>query len=112
MPVTIQLNDSLAAQLQERASARSVSLEEFTAHLLDDALGQLQAADQWAAQNRRRLDLIRKSCTTNLTCQEQEELQGLQAALDQRLEPLDDQLLENLRQWQSAAKRGAGNRPD
>ena len=60
MPVTIQLNDDLAAQLRQKAAARRQSLEEFAQHLLDDALGQLDAADVWAAQNRRRLDLIRR----------------------------------------------------
>jgi hypothetical protein len=111
MSVTIQLNDTLAAQLKEKAAARQISLEEFTVHLLDGALGQLEIADQWAAQNQRRLDLIRKSCTTRLSPHEQVELQELQAALDQRLEPIDDRLLENLRQWQSAAESRKGNRP-
>ncbi len=112
MPITIQLNDPLAAQLQEKAAALHLSLEEFTVRLLDGALGELHAADQWAEQNRRRLDLIRKSCTTSLSAQEQEELQGLQEALDQRLEPMDDRLLETLRQWENAAARGARTRPD
>jgi hypothetical protein len=109
MPVTIQLNDALAAQLRKTAAARRLSLEEFTAHLLDGALGQIEAADRWAAQNQRRLDLIRKSCTSSLSSQEQVELQGLQTALDQRLEPFDDALLDSLRHWQSATERLPGN---
>ncbi len=109
MSVTIELNDVLAAQLQEKASARRLSLQEFTVHLLDGALGQLATDDEWAAQNRRRLDLIYKSYTSSLSCQEQAELQELQAALDQRLEPLDDRLLDTLREWQNAARRPAGN---
>ena len=100
MPVTIQLNDALAAQLQKKAAARRLSLEEFTVHLLDGALGEMETADQWGAQNGRRLDLIRKSCTSSLSSDEQLELQELQAALDHRLEPLDDRLLESLRHWQ------------
>jgi len=96
VPVMIELNDALAAQLQEKAAARRLSLEEFTVHLLGGALGQMEAADQWGAQNSRRLDLIRKSCATGLSSPEQLELQALQAAVDQRLEPLDDVLLESL----------------
>ncbi len=105
MPVTIQLNDTLAAQLQQQAAARRLTIEELAAHLLDGALDRLDAADQWAAHNKRRLDLIRKSSTTHLSSQEQVELQDLQAALDQRLEPFDDGLLESLRNWQSAAEQ-------
>jgi hypothetical protein len=108
MPVTIQLNDTLAAQLQEKAAAHRLSLQEFTVNLLDGALGQLDADGEWAVQNQRRLDLIHKSYTSSLSCQEQAELQGLQAALDQRLEPLDDRLLDTLRQWQSAARQLPG----
>ena len=112
MPVTIQLNDMLAAQLQEKAAARRLSLQEFTVHLLDGALGQLDVDAAWAAQNQRRLHLIRKSYTSSLSSQEQAELQGLQTALDQRLEPLDDCLLDTLRQWQSSAARLPGNGTD
>jgi len=104
MPVTVQLNDALAAQLQRKAAARQLSLQEFTLHLLDGALGQIEAADQWAAQNRRRLHLIHQSCTTGLSAQEQAELQALQAAVDQRLEPIDDGMLHGLEQWQNAAE--------
>jgi hypothetical protein len=105
MAVTIQLNDVLAAQLQTKAAARQLSLQEFTLRLLDGALGQIEAADQWAAQNRRRLDLIRQSSTTVLSSQEQAELQELQMELDQRLEPIDDRLLHGLEQWQNATER-------
>src|SRR5438128_3314655 len=103
MPVTIQLNDTLAAELQEKAAAHRLSLEEFTLHPLDGALGEMNAADRWAAHDKRRLELIRKSCTSGLSSEEEGELQGLQAALDQRLEPLDDLLLGSLGHWQIAA---------
>jgi hypothetical protein len=111
VPVTIQLNDALAAQLKKTAAARRLSLEELTAHLLDGALGQIEAADRWAAQNQRRLDLIRKGYATSLSAQEQVELQGLQSALDQRLEPLDDALLDTLRRWQTSTERLSRNGP-
>lgn len=109
MPVSIQLNDDLAAQLQQKAAARGLSLEKFTVHLLDGALSQMESADEWAVQNQRRLVLIHKSSTIGLCAQEQVELQGLQATLDQRLEPLDDHLLDSLRLWQSAADQLPGN---
>jgi hypothetical protein len=107
--VTIEINDVLAAQLRQQAAAHRISLEEFALHLLDGALGQVQAADLWEAKNRRRLDLIHQSCTTSLSVQEQQELQELQTALDQRLEPLDDRLLDALGQWQKAAAASPGN---
>ena len=37
-------------------------MEELTLHLLDGALSRIEAEDQWAAQNTRRLQLIRKGC--------------------------------------------------
>ena len=102
MPVTIQLNDDLADQLQRKAAVRRLSLEEFTIRLLDGALGEIEAAEAWEDQNRRRQALIRKSSATGLTAEEQAELQELQATLDQRLEPLDERLLEGLRHLQQA----------
>jgi hypothetical protein len=39
VPVMIELNDALVAQLQQKAAARRLSLEEFTVHLLGGALG-------------------------------------------------------------------------
>jgi hypothetical protein len=110
MPVTIEINDTLAAQLQQNAAAQRISLAEFAQHLLDGALGQIEATDRWTAKNRRRLDLIHQSCTTKLSVQEQQELQELQSALDQRLEPVDDHLLDALRHWQTAADTLPGNR--
>ncbi len=100
MPVNIQLNDPLAAQLGKKALAHRLSLEEFAVHLLDGALGQIDAADRWKMQNGRRLELIHKCCTSNLTAKEDAELQELQNELDRRLEPVDDRLLDQLQQWQ------------
>lgn len=104
MTVTIQLNDALATQLQQKAAAHQLSLEEFAVRLLDGALGRL-ADDEWTERNRRRLELIRKSCAGSLSAEEQAELQALQAELDQRLEPLDDQLLGTLQHGQSTIGR-------
>src|SRR5439155_26976068 len=70
MPVTIQLNDDLADQLQRKAAVRQLSLQEFTIRLLDGALGEITAAEAWEDQNRRRQALIRKSSATGLTAEE------------------------------------------
>src|SRR5213593_1527145 len=61
MPVTIQLDDDLAGQLQRKAAEHRLSLEEFTARLLGGALGEIEVAEAWQGQNRRRVMLIRKS---------------------------------------------------
>ena len=109
MPVTIQLDDDLAGQLQRKAAARQLSLEEFTARLLGGALGEIEAAEAWQGQNRRRVMLIRKSFANGLTPQEQAELQELQAAFDQRLEPIDEQLLDRLQHLQDATANLSAN---
>src|SRR5439155_8863553 len=57
MPITIQLDDDLADQLQRRAACRQLSLEEFALRLLGGALGELEAAETWELHNRRRLTL-------------------------------------------------------
>lgn len=102
MPVTIQLSDELAADLERGAAARRVSLQEFTLRILDGARDEIKEADEWAGNNRRRLDLIRKSCTAGLSEVESAELQELQNALDQRLEPADERLLAGLNQFRAA----------
>jgi hypothetical protein len=109
MPVTIQLDDDLAGQLQSKAVAHQLSLEEFTARLLGGALGEMAAAEACQDQNRRRVSLIRKSSTNGLSPQEQAELQELQTALDQRLEPVDEQLLDRLQHLQHATAELSGN---
>ena len=109
MPVTIELNDALAAQLQSKAAARQLSLEEFALNLLGGAVGQIESADRWRSQNQRRLELIRTSCARALSAHEQVELQQLQDSLDLRLEPLDDCLLNRLQDWQSALDKLTGD---
>jgi hypothetical protein len=49
--------------------------------------------EKWDAQNRRRVELIRKSRVPGLTAAEAEELERLQSAVDKRLEPMDRRLL-------------------
>ena len=48
------------------------------------------------ARNQRRIELIRKSTSVNLTPEEQVELDELQAELHERLEATDQQLLNSL----------------
>jgi len=47
----------------------------------------------WSQVNRRRAELIRKCRESGLTAEESKELDQLQRTVDQRLEPMDRQLL-------------------
>ena len=89
------MDEKQAAHLQRQASSRRLSPEQFASDLLDDALGRIAEEEKWGAVNRRRIDLIRKSRSVGLTVEEKKELEQLQAAVDQRLEPMDRQLLQN-----------------
>jgi hypothetical protein len=93
MTLTINLDQALAVQLRKKAAARQLSVEEFAVRLLGEAVGQLEEMERWEQQNQRRLGLIRKSATTQLSAQEETELDALQSVLDRRLEPMDDRLL-------------------
>jgi hypothetical protein len=53
-------------------------------------------SSRWGAGNQRRIELIRKSTSVNLTPEEQSELDELQAELHERLEATDQQLLNGL----------------
>ena len=55
--------------------------------------------------NHRRLALIRKSLTVELTAEERAELDRLQAELDQRLEAHDDRLLGELQRMTDAVEQ-------
>jgi hypothetical protein len=99
--LTISLDEPLATQLQQEASTRRLSPEQVARDLLGSALGRLAEEERWRQVNRRRGDLIRKSRDLGLTAEESKELDRLQAAIDQRLDPVDRQLLaaaEQLRQ--------------
>jgi hypothetical protein len=101
MNLTISLDEPLAAQLQQEASARRLSPEQVTRDLLGSALGKIAEEEAWRDVNRRRGELIGKSRAIGLTAEESKELDQLQAAVDQRLAPMDQRLLaaaEQLRQ--------------
>lgn len=102
MTLTINLDEALTVQLRKQAAARHLALEEFAAHLLGEAVARLESPQQWEQHNQRRLALIRKSSSTLLSAEEAAELDDLQAALDRRLEPVDDRLLAALERMQHA----------
>jgi hypothetical protein len=102
MTLTINLDQALAVQLRKKAAARQLSVEEFAVRLLGEAVGQLEEMERWEQQNQRRLGLIRKSATTQLSAQEETELDALQSVLDRRLEPMDDRLLAELDRMKKA----------
>ena len=93
MTLTITLDDALTAQLQQHAAARQESVEVCAVQLLSAAVAQLADTAGWQPHNQRRVALIHKSVTTPLSREEVAELEALQAALDQRLAAMDEQLL-------------------
>lgn len=104
MTRTITLDDVLVGQLQQHAAAQQLSLEAFAVQLLREAVAQRVETTRWAQGNQRRLALIRQSVMTPLSREEAAELEALQATLDQRLTPMDDQLLAGLAGMQEAVE--------
>jgi hypothetical protein len=102
--LTISLDESLAARLREEASARSLSPEQTARELLGGALGRLAEEEAWRQVHRRRGELIRKARDGALTAEEGAELDRLQAAVDQRLAPVDAQLLAAAEQFRRLAE--------
>ena len=93
MDVTISLDESLSAQLRQEACARKLSPEQTARDLLGGALDKLAEQQLWREVHRRRGELIRRSRDLGLTAEEGRELDRLQAEVDQRLAPVDRQLL-------------------
>jgi hypothetical protein len=104
MPITITLDDHLAAQLQSRAAARNLSLEALALQILGDAVVNGDDA-AWQACNQRRVALIRKQFAGDLTSDEEGELQKLQNLADQQVERFDERLLGDIDQLYRQAKR-------
>jgi hypothetical protein len=67
MGTTIQLDETLAAQLRSEASARQLSIEELSHRLLTEAVQRIEVSSRWGARNQRRIELIRKSTRVKLT---------------------------------------------
>src|SRR2546425_10266760 len=93
MTLTITLDEAMTVQLRQHAAARQVSMEECATQLLSEAVAQLADTTRWQQYNQRRVALIHKSTTSSLSHEEAAEVEALQAALDQRLVPMDEQLL-------------------
>jgi len=93
MTLTITLDEAMTVQLRQHAAARQVSMEECATQLLSEAVALLADTTRWQQCNQRRVALIHKSATTSLSREEAAELEALQAALDQRLAPMDEQML-------------------
>jgi hypothetical protein len=93
MTLIITLDEAMTVQLRQQAAARQVSMEECAMQLLSEAVAQLADTIRWQQYNQRRVALIHKSAITSLSREEAAELEALQAALDQRLAPMDEQLL-------------------
>ena len=102
MATAIPLDDALASQLRSEATARRLSVEEFSRRLLAEALQHIEASSRWGARNQRRIELIRKSTKVQLTLAEQGELDELQVELYQRMEATDQELLSNLNELENA----------
>lgn len=102
MATAIQLDDALASQLRSEATARRLSVEEFSRRLLADALEHIEASNHWGSRNQRRIELICKSTNVQLTPAEQAELDELQVELYQRLEARDRELLGKLSELENA----------
>ena len=73
-----------------------LSIEELSDRLLTEAVQRIELSSRWGARNQRCIELIRKSTSVNLSSREQAELDELQAELHERMEAMDQQLLNNL----------------
>lgn len=101
MELTLHLEDALAKELVQQASAEQVPVVELAHRLMRDSLQRCGAESRWRAQNRRRLELIAKKQTTPLSAEEQEEWAQLQANAFEFAAPFDKalrQTVERLRQ--------------
>ena len=105
MQLTISLDEALAEQLRQRASAKDLSPEQAARELLGDALHHIAEEEAWGLSNQRRAELIQKSRCLGLTAEESRELDRLQAALDRRLEATDRQLLAVAEEFRQSAER-------
>jgi len=102
MSVVINVHDDLARRLQSEAASRNVSVQHLAIDILDDAVPVSETDPDWGKRNKRRLELIRKSTRSELTGQEQAELDELQSGLDERFESFDRGLFEQLDEMKQA----------
>jgi hypothetical protein len=105
MNLTISLDEALAEQLRRRASAQDLSPEQAARELLGHALHRIAEEEAWGLSNQRRAALLQKARSLGLTAEEARELDRLQAAIDQRLEATDRQLLAVAEEFRQRAER-------
>ncbi|HMV87582.1 MAG TPA: hypothetical protein PLD20_15525 [Blastocatellia bacterium] len=103
MPVTITLNDNLAAQLLGQAQAQLLSLDQWVLTILGQAAEHQQEFQTWAALNQRRFTLIRQRYTSGLNEAEERELAELQASVARALDPWDREMGKQLEHYESLA---------
>src|SRR5437868_6547201 len=108
MSFTIHLEDTLADELRQEASAEDVSVEELAYRLVRDALQQRLVQKRWRNQNRRRLDLIAKKTHAPLSAEEQEEFHHLQSLVYELAAPFDQALLQTV----ESLRREVGGLPE
>jgi hypothetical protein len=97
MSVTISLDTELANKLSRQAQGHQSTLQEWTVRILKDAVENPDAGSSWSSLNIRRLALIAKEYKSELTTDEQLELEALQDVAARACEPQDRKLLEKLR---------------
>src|SRR5262245_50429005 len=105
MQLTISLDEPLAEQLRQRASAKDLSPEQTARDLLGQALARLTHEEAWRELNQRRRVLLQKSRQSSLTSAEIAELERLEATIDERLAPTDRQLLAVAEEFRERAER-------
>lgn len=101
MAFTMRLEEPLADQLRQEASAEQTTVEELGHRLMREALQHHVAVKRWRSQNQRRLELISKKRDASLSDDEQREFDQLQAVAYEMAAPFDRalrQTVEDLRQ--------------
>lgn len=110
MSLSINVPEPLATQLQTRAQAEQVPVDELASRLLESCIRATLPPEQWKTANARRVALIEKRFLSGLTSQEEEELQALQEMADRQLDELDQTLLRSVSELEvraQQARRGA-----
>jgi hypothetical protein len=98
--ITIPLTPEVEASLHARAAEQGISLQEWATRILEKAADLEQGSPAWRNLNARRLTLISKEYSGELTDSENAELAALQEAAARASEPQDRRLLEQLRAYE------------
>lgn len=98
---TIEIDEQTGSLLTTAAASRRITPGQLASSLLRDALAD---ENEWSKLNQRRIDLIRKGSSQNLTASEQQELQQLQDEADQRVEKSELALLDTANHLRAAVE--------